>query len=234
MSLHNHDRRATVIANWFGVDPADDPYQDECSAAPALDQLNLRPGQILLITGPSGAGKSTLLRRLRGHWRSRRGGACWIDLARIGLKRRRVIDLATEALPRRAFKSEEFRIAAALEMLCRVGLGEVWTYLRFPSELSEGQRWRLRVALAVGRVMWRRAVGGRLVVLGCDEFCAVLDRVTAVVVARALRRCVDVAGREGRRQVCAVVATSHEDLAAGLGANLRVRCDFGRVGVVGG
>ena len=44
-------------------------------------------------------------------------------------------------------------VMETLKLLGRVGLGEAWSYLRTPSELSEGQKFRLR--LAVG--LWRAA-----------------------------------------------------------------------------
>jgi len=65
-------------------------------------------------------------------------------------------------------------------------------------------------------------------ILICDEFAAVLDRVTAKVVARCLRRAVSADARIG-----AVVATSHEDLIEALSADVVVQCDFGRVEVLG-
>src|SRR5207248_9473630 len=106
-------------------------------------------------------------------------------------------------------------------LLARVGLSEAWTYLRTPSELSEGQRWRFKLALALHRAGamivsqesartsllaaggsprgdaeptgapahgydWRE-VRESSPILACDEFAAVLDRVTAMVVARCLR-----------------------------------------------
>jgi ABC-type ATPase with predicted acetyltransferase domain len=60
-------------------------------------------------------------------------------------------------------------------------------------------------------------------VLVADEFAAVLDRVTAMVVARALRRAIDASAG-----LCAVVASSHDDLEAALLPDVVVRCDFSR------
>jgi ABC-type ATPase with predicted acetyltransferase domain len=59
-----------------------------------------------------------------------------------------------------------------------------------------------------------------------DEFAALLDRVTAGVVGRCLRRVVD--SSEG---LGAVVATSHEDLVGALRPDRIVWCDFRRVEV---
>src|SRR5205085_438875 len=109
----------------------------------------------------------------------------------------------------------------ALRSLSRVGLAEVWTYLRTPAELSEGQRWRLRLALAlVSPTRCPRTI------LACDEFAAKLDRVSASVVARTLRRTICGSGK-----VSAIVATSHDDLIRALEPDVIVRCDFGRVSV---
>ncbi len=62
--------------------------------------------------------------------------------------------------------------------------------------------------------------------LVADEFCAVLDRVCACVVARAFRRTID---RLHRVDVplCAVVATSHTDLQAALLPDEVVWCEDG-------
>ena len=124
-------------------------------------------------------------------------------------------------------------------------LGEAWTYLRTPTELSEGQRWRFRLALALhhasrgavreendSRAAAREDNGSPaavrnendLPVIACDEFAAVLDRVTALIVAHRLRRAID-----ALPHAAAVVATSHEDIEPALSAEVIVRCDFGRV-----
>ncbi len=61
-------------------------------------------------------------------------------------------------------------------------------------------------------------------ILACDEFAAMLDRVSAAIVARTLRRAVT-----GSPHLCAVVATSHDDLVAALQPDRIIRCDFGRI-----
>jgi ABC-type ATPase with predicted acetyltransferase domain len=108
-----------------------------------------------------------------------------------------------------------------LSMLGAVGLAEAWTYLRTPGELSEGQRWRFRVALALSQAGRRDP---RQSIIVCDEFAALLDRVTACAVSRALRRAIS---RDSG--MSAVVATSHDDLIRALAPDQIVRCDFARV-----
>jgi ABC-type ATPase with predicted acetyltransferase domain len=203
-----------MVARWFGVGREGVDAQRETLAAPC-PRLHLGGGRVVLLTGASGAGKSTFLRRLRH--RSARV-ATWFDLPSGVPSRGLVIDCMTDAM---GGGQDETAVVAALEALSRVGLGEVWTYLKRPAELSEGQRWRLRLAL--GLAMARPAKDRQLCALAADEFAAPLDRVTAMVVARAVRRAVD-----ARPDLCAIVATSHDDLAAALVADVVVRCDFGR------
>jgi ABC-type ATPase with predicted acetyltransferase domain len=111
---------------------------------------------------------------------------------------------------------------ATLSILSRVGLAEAWTYFRKPKQLSEGQRWRARLALALERVR-----DDEKPVLVIDEFCAVLDRLTAAIVARSLRRAID-----ANPHVCALVATSHDDLVRALQPDVIVRCDFGKTTLI--
>lgn len=202
-----HASHVDTIRRWFDVD-----RRDRRARPPGVDRDILRraspdPGQITLICGPSGAGKSSLLRQLRCHMEP---GCRRIDLGRLRLPvDRAVIDCFGHA-----------DIEAVLECLSRVGLAEAWCYLKTPMELSDGQRWRLRLALAMSR---RNRRGATTMIL-CDEFAALLDRVTAAVVARALRRCVS----SSEHRVSALVATSHEDLVGALRPDKVIRCDFGK------
>lgn len=164
-----------------------------------------KPGTIVLVTGPSGAGKSSLLRALRRAHHGRN----WVDVNAVATAWR-------DGLVIDQFADD---VEGGLWALGRFGLGEVHTYLRAPDQLSDGQRWRLQLALAVHNA-------GEDALLLADEFAAVLDRVTACVVARALRRAIDDAPTRS-----AVVATSHEDLERALRPDVVVYCDFGRVEV---
>jgi ABC-type ATPase with predicted acetyltransferase domain len=116
--------------------------------------------------------------------------------------------------------------------LNRVGLAEAWDYIRPPIALSEGQKFRLKLAMGLGRVGGtpRRGRGlssGAVSVLACDEFCAILDRITARVVARTLRRTLN-----NQKNVCAIVATSHDDLVEALQPDILIRCDFGAAEII--
>ncbi len=196
---------APTIRQWFGL--AKRRATNRSSAK--LDLPVLSPGHICLITGPSGAGKSRLLRRLVGGMDDSIA-TVWPD--RIKLPDRAVIDCFGSA-----------SLTETLRLLGRCGLAEAWTYLRRPARLSEGERWRLRLAMALAL----DASVNRRRVLVMDEFAAVLDRVTAAVVSRSLRRIVS--ETPGLSAIC---ATSHEDLTDALGAEVHVVCDFGRVEIL--
>jgi ABC-type ATPase with predicted acetyltransferase domain len=158
----------------------------------------------MLITGSSGSGKSSLLRAL-----ARRGDAKVVNIAQIRPARVPCID---------QFGGE---IGLALDLLSRLGLAEAFTWMQLPRELSDGQRWRLRLALGIAQASHHERA-----LLVVDEFCAILDRVTAGVVARALRRTIDRLNQRGPR-LAAIIATSHDDLGAALLPDVAVRCDFG-------
>jgi uncharacterized protein len=178
--------RAVALRYGLGV--------EDCGGRTCAAEVVVPAAGIVLITGASGSGKTTLLRRVEGDLRLLGRGV--LRLERIGLPRCAVVDCFGMPL-------EE-----TMGLLARAGLAEPRLWLRGPRELSEGERFRFRLA------RWMAGPGRVLI---ADEFCNGLDRVTARGVAWQLRRFV----AEGRR--AAVVATAHEDLGADLGAVAHVR-----------
>lgn len=192
--------RARTIQRWFGLRFPRRRLRERAVLDRYIGAIDLSPGRITLITGPSGAGKSSLLReivdrRVRPEDR--------IDLEKLSPPDRPLVDCF-----------ENRTLTEVLSLLSRVGLSEAWTFLRRASHLSEGQRFRFKLAMAL------ESESGRVVF--CDEFAAVLDRVTACVVAHALRRAIS------GSNLHAILATSHDDLVAALEPDLHIECDFGR------
>jgi putative ABC transport system ATP-binding protein len=160
--------------------------------------LQVRVGEVLLLTGPSGSGKTTLL-TLIGALRAMQEGSCEVlgqelfgasERARVSLRQRigfifqnhnllgaltarQNVAMALEVAPR---LSETERLARAGEMLAAVGLAEHVD--RLPGKLSGGQRQRVAIA---------RALAAQPGLVLADEPTAALDKVSGAEVAHLLR-----------------------------------------------
>lgn len=160
-------------------------------------ELEVRPADVVYITGQSGSGKSLLLKDLSAQMRER--GISVADLNEIVLEDRPVIELVGKTT------------TDATRLLALAGISDAWIYIRKPSELSDGQRYRLKLAkvLESGADVWI-----------ADEFGAVLDRTTAKVIAFNLAK---VARAQGKTLM---VATTHTDLKADLAPSLTITKRF--------
>ena len=119
--------RTAAVQDLFGIGAA----PGKVIVASGLD-LDLEPGRILLLCGPSGSGKSSILRALG----DRLGGRKVNIDEEIGQHETPVIDCVGGDLDE------------ALRILSVCGLGEAFLMLRSPRELSDGQKYRLRLARA--------------------------------------------------------------------------------------
>jgi ABC-type ATPase with predicted acetyltransferase domain len=163
-------------------------------------RIDVRPGDVVYVTGPSGSGKSVLLAQLTEALRQAWPAARLADLGAVALPAgRAVIDLMQPPLEQ------------ALRILSAAGLADAFLLLRTPDELSDGQRWRLRLAMAMEAV----SRSGNAVLVA-DEFCSTLDRLCARAVAYRVRR---MASREG---VTVLAASAHDDLLEDLAPDVLV------------
>ena len=184
--------RAAVVMDHFGIGFETGPH------AIAEDlELDIRAGDVVCFTGASGSGKSSLMR------------AAAAELARAGQSIVNLddLDLGESIL----IEALHLPAGEAMEILAACGLSEARLLLRTPSELSDGQRYRFRLA---------RAVSQKPDWIVADEFSATLDRVLAKVVAFNLRRLSD------RTGIGFLLATTHEDILADLSPTLHFQCEL--------
>ncbi len=155
-------------------------------------RLEINDGDIVYITGPSGVGKSVLLRELE---------KAVPVLERINLDE---IELPVE---KTLVDCIEGDFLSALKLLSTAGLNDVFCVLNQPANLSDGQKYRFRLAAAL-------ASGKRFIF--ADEFSTSLDRITAAVIAYNIQLYAK------RNKVTFILASSHEDILLDLAPDVLV------------
>lgn len=155
--------------------------------------LDIEQGDVVYVTGQSGAGKSTVLRELESQMTH--AGMAVVNIDEVPLLDMPLIDQIGA------------NTTEALNLLSVAGLNDAYLFIRKPAELSDGQRYRFRLAKLIesGAKVWV-----------ADEFLAVLDRTTAKVLAFNLQK---VARQRG---ATLIVATTHTDMVADLAPTLYI------------
>lgn len=141
-------------------------------------------GERLYITGQSGSGKSLILRKLEEDYRT------------AGLKVVNIndVELTDEPIIEQIGTTTD----EATKLLQFAGIGDAYLLIRTPNELSDGQKYRLRIAKLLDQKdsdVWL-----------CDEFGAVLDRKTAKFLAYSVSKLAE------KRGITVAIATTHKDL----------------------
>ena len=187
---------ATAVESVFearGLTKTYDMGEVQVRALQGVD-LDLYPGELVVLLGPSGSGKSTLLNIL--------GGLDVATSGQVGYRGKELTKATDRELTeyRRNYVGFVFQfynlipsltakenVAAVTEIaenpmapeeaLTLVGLGDRMDH--FPSQMSGGQQQRVAIA---------RAIAKNPAVLLCDEPTGALDSTTGVVVLEALER----------------------------------------------
>jgi uncharacterized protein len=184
---------AAIVMDHFGIgfETGENVIADGLS-------VPIQERQVVLFSGPSGSGKSTLMRAAAEQLSlaaEQLSSVLWVD--HLDLGSRLLVD------------SLNLPAADALNVLTSCGLGEGRLLLRTPAELSDGQRYRFRLAMAVARrPQW----------IVADEFTAAWDRPLAKVMAFNVRRLCD------RFGIGFLLATTHEDIVDDLRPDVQVQC----------
>ena len=168
--------------------------------------MEFKAGQVLLITGDSGSGKSTLLREIEEQIRQ----AGMDEFAAGPISNEAVIPDPDEILIEGVGKD----VSEAISILSMAGLNEAFLMLRKYKQLSDGQKYRYKIA---------KMINSRASVWLFDEFAAVLDRVTAKVISYTLQKTARKLGKS------VVLATTHEDLLEDVKPDIWVRKGFGEL-----
>ena len=157
-------------------------------------ELDIERGDVGYVTGQSGSGKSVVLRELQ-------------RLMADAGQRVASIDDFVFADDTNVIDQLGKTTSDALGLLSMAGLNDAYLFVRKPSEMSDGQKYRLKIAKLIesGADVWV-----------ADEFGAVLDRVTAQVVASNLQRAARAVG------ATVIVATTHEDLKNALRPSVQI------------
>jgi len=156
--------------------------------------MELYPGELVVLLGPSGSGKSTLLNILGGLDTASNGRVFYRDFELSKATERELTEYRRYQV---GFVFQFYNLIPSLtalenvsvvteislnplrpeEALSLVGLGERLDH--FPAQLSGGEQQRVAIA---------RAIAKRPSVLLCDEPTGALDSATGIVVLEALER----------------------------------------------
>jgi len=186
--------RTVEVAEAFGMGISD--YQEHV----LYDNVELKigPKDIVYLTGDSGSGKSVLLKAIVKDLKS--GEAARLSEVEVDPDKP-LIDTVGDT------------VEEGLKLLSKVGLNDAFLFVRRYSQLSDGQKYRYRLAKLIesGAQWWIM-----------DEFCATLDRETAKIVAYNVQKLARKLGK------AVVAATTHTDLFDDLGPSVHVHKRFGK------
>jgi ABC-type ATPase with predicted acetyltransferase domain len=164
-------------------------------------ELKIGPQDIVYITGDSGSGKSALLKALEKDIRQDMELSC-INIADI-----------KPATDKPLIETVGKTLEEALELLSKVGLNDAFLFLRSYEQLSDGQKYRYKIA---------KMIESQAQFWIMDEFAATLDRDTAKIVAYNLQKH---ARQEGK---AVLAATTHTDLLEDLNPSVHIHKRFGK------
>jgi len=164
-------------------------------------ELKISPTDIVLVTGESGSGKSVLLKALEN------------DIKQdMGLSTINIADIKPE-YGKPLIETVGETLHEGLELLSKVGLNDAFLFLRSYEQLSDGQKYRYKIA---------KLVESKAQFWIMDEFAATLDRDTAKIVAYNLQK---LARQHGK---AVLAATTHTDLLEDLKPSVHIHKKFGK------
>jgi ABC-type ATPase with predicted acetyltransferase domain len=161
-------------------------------------EFKIGPKDIVYLTGDSGSGKSVLLKAITKDLQPNEVA----NLNEIKVDPDKpLIDTVGET------------VEEGLKLLSKVGLNDAFLFVRRYSQLSDGQKYRYKIAKLIesGAQWWIM-----------DEFCATLDRETAKIVAYNIQKL----ARNHKKTI--IAATTHTDLLEDLAPSVYIHKRFGK------
>jgi len=186
-----------AVAEGFGLG------LDQWEEFMVYDNVELKIGttDIVYITGDSGSGKSVLLKALEKDIRQD------MKLSRIN-----IADIQPDP-NKPLIETIGKTLEEGLELLSKVGLNDAFLFLRSYEQLSDGQKYRYKIA---------KMIESQTQFWIMDEFASMLDRDTAKIVAYNLQKL----ARQNGKAVLA--ATTHTDLFDDLNPSVHIHKRFGK------
>jgi ABC-type ATPase with predicted acetyltransferase domain len=159
-------------------------------------KLQISNGDIVFLSGPSGAGKSVLLKELEKSVPT----PDRINLEEINLPDNKTLIDCIDA-----------GMLDSLKVLSLAGLNDCFCILNQPCNLSDGQKYRFRLAMALA---------AKKKFIFADEFCSELDRITAAVISYNIHK---FAKRTG---TIFILASSHDDILLDLSPDVLIAAEL--------
>jgi energy-coupling factor transporter ATP-binding protein EcfA2/GNAT superfamily N-acetyltransferase len=191
------DSRAAKIAEAFGIGLQQKTFTIFDNA-----EIDVKPTDIVYITGDSGGGKSVLVGELTkrlNEYEHVFGKTCTEGDLEI-----KADELLIDSIGK--------NVEEAISYLSFAGLNDAYLFLRCYRELSDGQKYRFKIA---------KIIATKADTIIMDEFCSTLDRETAKAVAFCIQKLV----RRAKKTL--IVATAHGDLITDLAPSVLIRKDYG-------
>jgi len=186
-------KRVLAVAETFGLELMDKKFEIYKDF-----KFTTTRGDRIYITGESGSGKSLILGKITKDYISR------------GLVVANINDVVLEDKPLIDQVGRDAKEAS--QILSAAGLNDAYLLIRKPSELSDGQKYRFRIALLLTR---------KADVWICDEFGAILDRDMAKALAYSLWK---ISAKSG---ISIAIATTHRDLKPFFGPHHSITKRYG-------
>jgi len=159
-------------------------------------KIGFSKGDVVFVTGDSGGGKSLLLKEIYNKLETN----TTTRLEDINPKPDEII-----------IDSIGNTLEEGIYYLSMMGLNDAFIFLRRYKELSDGQKYRYRLA---------KLLATNSEIMFIDEFCANLDRTTAKVISYNLQRVIR------KENKVAIVATTHTDIEEDLNPSVLVKKRF--------